>query len=479
MLRGLLTMSLEEVDRAVIIQHVVEKRMKQGQAAKQLVLSVRQVKRLVREFRKTGKVAVISKRRGQPSNNQLKPEFLQQVRTLVETRYPDFGPTFAAEKLREVHQLIISKESLRGRMVEWGLWKAKRSKEGKVHQMRERRACFGELVQLDGSHHDWFEGRAPKCCLYVLIDDATGQLLGLHFEATENTVGYFRVVKSYIERCGRPLAFYSDKFGVFRHNRVSPLTGETITQFQRAMQSLDIELICANSSQAKGRVERVNGTLQDRLTKEMRLAGITGIEAANAFLPGFIPDFNRRFAVLPSSPLDAHRRSLPSPEALKRIFSRQYEREISKNLEIHYENKVYQLQEIWGKGYRLRYAVATVCVDLTGEITLLYKERVLAYVCREKPQRATAILGQKDLTARLDARKTGRDSQPPPASDVTQVNSPVGQEKALSVKEKKRTRSVRAPRKAPSHYPFLAAELAYARHRAGKEVTARTTRGRG
>jgi len=470
-------MSLEEVDRAVIIQHMIEKRMKQRQAAKQLDLSIRQVKRLVREFRKTGKVAVISKRRGQPSNNQLKPEFLQQVRTLVETHYPDFGPTFAAEKLREVHQLIISKESLRGRMVEWGLWKAKRSKEAKVHQMRERRACLGELVQLDGSHHDWFEGRAPQCCLYVLIDDATGQLLGLHFEATENTLGYFRAVKPYIERCGRPLAFYSDKFSVFRHNRVY-LTGEAITQFQRAMQSLDIELICADSCQAKGRVERVNATLQDRLVKEMRLRGISNMEEANAFLPLFIPDFNRRFAVLPSSPLDAHRRILPSPEALTRIFSLQYEREISKNLEIHYDNKVYQLQE-WGKGYRLRYALATVCVDLTGEITLLYKDRVLAYVCLKRPQRATAILGQKDLTARLDACKTGSDSQPSPASDVTQQSSPVGQEEALSVKEKKRTRSIRSPKKAPARYPFLEADLAYARQRAGKEITAQTARGRG
>jgi transposase len=472
MLRGLLTMSLEEVDRAVVIQHVIEKRMKQGQAAKQLGLSVRQVKRLVRDFRKTGKVAVISKRRGQPSNNRLQPEFLQQVRTLVETHYPDFGPTFAAEKLREVHQLVISKESLRRRMVEWGLWKAKRSKEVKVHQMRERRACFGELVQLDGSHHDWFEGRAPKCCLYVLIDDATSQLLGLHFEATETTVGYFRVVKPYIERCGRPLAFYSDKFAVFRHNRVC-LTGEAITQFQRAMQSLDIELICANSSQAKGRVERVNGTLQDRLVKEMRLQGIASMEEANAFLPRFMADFNRRFAVLPSSSLDAHRRVLPSPEALKRIFSLQYEREISKNLEIHYDNKVYQLQEIWGKGYRLRYAVATVCVDLTGEITLVYKERVLAYVCRQTPQRATAVLGQKDLTAKLDARKTGRDAQPSPAPTVTQQSSPVSQEKARWVKEKKQTRPVKAQKEPPAHYPFLVAYLTRTNRLPSKEVTAR------
>lgn len=281
------------------------------------------------------------------------------------------------------------------------LWKAKRAKKARIHQSRERRACFGELIQLDGSHHDWFEGRTEKCCLYVLIDDATSQLVGLRFEAGETTAGYFRVVQEYIERCGRPLAFYSDKDSVFRVNHPESSV-DAKTQFERAMEELSIELICANSPQAKGRVERANGTLQDRLIKEMRLVGINTMEAANAFLPTFIADYNRRFAVESRSKINAHRRELPNAATLDLIFSFQYRRTLSKNLELSYENVVYQI-EGEGKGYRLRHAKVTVCKDLSGQVKLLYEGRQLQYRCHRKQRRTADVIGAKQLNTRLDA----------------------------------------------------------------------------
>jgi transposase len=400
MQRGLSTMSLTEVDRAMVIEQVIEKRIKQREAGKRLNLSVRQVKRLVRQFRRTGVVSVISKQNGKPSNHRQSIEVREQIRALVETHYADFGPTYAAEKLMEVHQIKVSKETLRKELIEWGLWKAKSAKARKVHQSRERRACLGELIQLDGSHHDWFEGRGPKCCLYVLIDDATSRLVGLHFEKGETTLGYFNVVKGYIERYGVPLAFYSDKHSVFRLTRPK-LCIESRTQFQRAMQALEIELICANSSQAKGRVERANSTLQNRLVKEMRLLNISSIEEAIPFLPHFIEDFNRRFSVVAKNETDAHRKLLLNPEALMRIFSIQCDRKISKNLEVSYHNKIYKIQGA-GAGYRLQHSEIRVCEDLSGEITLLHKDKILVYVCQEKSQQATPILDKKALTAKLD-----------------------------------------------------------------------------
>lgn len=287
-------MSTHEIERAGVIRQVAEKRMKYSEAMRLLKRSRRQLIRLVKRYRKDGSAGLISRHRGHPGNHCHTEGDKKKIKALVHQNYADFGPTLAAEKLAENHQLSVNKETLRQWMMGWGLWKAKRQKKVLVHQSRERRSCFGELVQLDGSHHDWFEGRSIKCCLLVLIDDATSQLVGLRFEKQETTAGYFRVTRSYLERHGRPLAFYSDKDSVFRINRAETLT-EGVTQFGRAMQDLQIELICANSPQAKGRVERANGTLQDRLVKEMRLRQINTIDSANAFMPVFMDEYNRRF----------------------------------------------------------------------------------------------------------------------------------------------------------------------------------------
>ena len=328
---NLLKMSAKELTRLEIMQRIEGQGLKQKEAAAILGLSERHIKRLYRAYREQGASGLISKHRGKGSNNQLDPQKKQRVIDLLYSQYPDFGPTLAREKLVEVHGVSISTESVRQIMIGEGLWKPRKPKRAVVHQLRQRRACFGELVQIDGSPHDWFEERGPKCNLLVFVDDATGKLGELYFTPRESFFSYGEAARRYMARYGKPVAFYSDKHGIFRVNVKNPLSGTGLTQFGRAMKELDIEIICANTPQAKGRVERANKTLQDRLVKEMRLRGISSMEQANQFAPEFIADFNRRFAVTPRSVHDAHR-PLSSQENLNVIFSWQEPRIISKNL---------------------------------------------------------------------------------------------------------------------------------------------------
>lgn len=398
---GLLTMSMQEVERATVIKQVVGKRLKQGAAASLLKITVRQIKRLVRAYRAHGTEGLLSKRRGMPGQNRHSGDLKTQTKELVQKHYYDFGPTFASEKLHEAHNIKVNKETLRQWMMEWELWKAKRHKKVVIHQSRERRACFGELVQIDGSPHDWFEGRSPESeyCLLVAIDDATGKLLGLRFEKEETTMGYFKLTRTYLEKHGRPLAFYSDKYGVFRVNRKACEDHET--QFGRAMRELNIELICANSPQAKGRVERVNQTLQDRLVKGMRLRNISSMDEANVYLPEFIEDFNTRFAVEPKSEIDAHRKDLPTAKQLDLIFSIRINRTLSKNLELCHDNVIYKVQTN-KPGYGLRYAKVSVCEDLSGKVYLLYKGRILKHTCLPKQKHAPKIVDAKQLNDEME-----------------------------------------------------------------------------
>jgi hypothetical protein len=374
----LLTMSNQEITRLEIMQRLRDKRLKQFEAARMLGISVRQVKRLFRAFRSHGAIGLVSRRRGRPSNNKLNPGVMQKAIDLIYERYQDFGPTLAHEKLTEVHGLKLSDESVRQLMVTEGLWKPKRAKRPPVHQTRERRACFGELVQIDGSDHDWFEGRGPRCTLLVYIDDATGQLGELWFVPEETFFGYCEASRHYFDRFGKPVAFYSDKHGIFRVNQLRPLgTTSGLTQFGRAMQELDVEIICANTPQANGRIERANQTLQDRLVKELRLRDISDMQTANAFLPEFCQDYNRRFAVVPRSNHDAHRPLLKT-ENLDIILTHQKAGTLSKNLTVQSKGVIYQIQSN-RPDYELRNAQVTVCENAKGVVTILYRNKPLAY----------------------------------------------------------------------------------------------------
>ncbi len=268
-----------------------------------------------------------------------------------------------------------------------------KSPEGVIHPMRERRACFGELVQVDGSQHDWFEGRAAECTLLVFIDDATGKLGQLLFVESESFFSYCRGTEGYLTRHGKPGAFYSDKHSVFRVNQPSAGSSETLTQFGRAMQELDIQIICANTPQAKGRVERVNQTLQDRLPKELRLRGISDWQAGNAFLPEFMDDFNRRFAIQPRSQHDAHRPLSPKDNPA-RLFTWQETRILSKNLTLQFNKVVYQIQTE-RPSYAMRKAAVTVCLDDQGNITLLYKGKPLNYTVFHQQAKQSEVVQSK------------------------------------------------------------------------------------
>src|ERR1041384_3631432 len=288
-------MSQRELTRLEVIQRVGQKTLKQRQAAELLSISLRQVKRLCKAYQGSGAAGLVSKRRRRSSNNRLPEKTINKATQLLRARYHDCGPTLATEKL-STEGVSLSVETVRQLLIGEGLWKAKSVRRPVIHQLRERRARVGELVQIDGSPHDWFEGRAPKCTLLVFVDDATSRLMYLQFVAAETTFNYFAGVRSYLTEFGKPLAFYSDKFGVFRVNIPNALSGTGLTQFGRALKELDIQLICAHSPQAKGRVERANQTLQDRLVKELRLRSICSSEEANAYLPEFIRDYNSRFA---------------------------------------------------------------------------------------------------------------------------------------------------------------------------------------
>jgi len=391
----LLTMSKEELSRLEVMERLQAKRMGRRTAAEILGVSVRQVKRLIRAYRREGAAGLVSKQRGKPSHHQLDREMVRAAIDLLKGRYADFGPTLAHEKLVELHGMKLCLGSVRKIMIEEGVWKAKRARRLEEHPMRERRACIGELVQMDGTDHDWFEGRSERCTLLVMIDDATGQLGALSFVPEESFFGYCRLLSQYLAAHGRPAGLYTDKHGIFRVNMPNAGSGDNLTQFGRAMQSLGIPILCANTPQAKGRVERVNETLQDRLVKEMRLRGINDMLQGNAYLPEYIADFNRRFAVQPRSSLDVHR-PLLAHQNLEQILAWQEPRLVSKNLTVQFKNVVYQIQTD-RPAYALHKVRVTISQDVQGKVTILYKDSPLDYTVFQKQARQSEVVTAKQV----------------------------------------------------------------------------------
>jgi transposase len=387
----LLTMSQKEIYRIEVMGLLEQGIIKIEDAAKRLKLSRRQTIRIKKKYRAEGASGLISKKRGKPSNRAYSEELKKRVRQLVEANYCDFGPKFAAEKLQEDENISLDKETLRKLMTKWGLWKPKQ-KCCVIHQQRQRRQCFGELIQIDGSHHDWFEGRGKKCCLIVFVDDATSKLVGMHFAEVESAQAYFGCVKKYIKRYGRPLAFYSDRHGIFRVNNPDVENGET--QFKRAMQELDIETICAHSPQAKGRVERANRTLQDRLIKEMRLRGISDIATANNYVEEFMEKHNKKFEKTAADTKDLHRKVIPEDRILDSVLCERYYRKLSKNLEFNFECKTYQ---IVNRAVHMGRSHVVVCRNARNEIKVWHENNFIE--CKEFKQRqqTTIITSGKEL----------------------------------------------------------------------------------
>jgi len=316
---GWVLMSERDIHRIEVLSCVVGGSMATAEAASVLCLSTRQVQRLLKVFCDEGAASIRHRLCGRPSNNRIHSGVRDYTMAIVRERYADFGPTLAAEKLAERDGVHVSRETLRQWMVADGLWLS-RAQRRVFHRPRLRRECYGELVQIDGSEHRWFENRDDPCTLIVTVDDATGAIQQMRFVPSESTFSYFEVLAGYLHDHGKPVAFYSDKHSVFRVARQDAKSGHGTTQFGRALLELNIEILCANSSQAKGRVERKNRTLQDRLIKEMRLDGVTGMDAGNAWLPGYIQRHNTRFARTPARPDNLHRAVTETPDRLNDIL---------------------------------------------------------------------------------------------------------------------------------------------------------------
>lgn len=342
-----ITMSNKELDRFEIIKRLLRKEIDGAEAANCLKLSTRQARRLKCKVRQSGARGLIHGNRGRKSNNRVPDKERQQIIDLLHQNYYDFGPTFAAEKLSEKHQFHRDPNTIKQIMIVEGLWKPKPKRTEQKHRAwRERRASYGELEQFDGSYEHWFEDRGPEACLLAATDDATGKITKAEFAIHEGVFPVFGFWSKYLIKNGKPRAIYLDKFSTYHMNQ--PLAKEnpdTLTQFQRAMSELQIEVIPANSPQAKGRVERLFGTLQDRLIKELRLAKISDTEKANQFLEKiFIPKYNRRFAVAPRSETNLHQTlSVLEQKQLPGILARQDERTVQNDFTFSFKNQWYQL----------------------------------------------------------------------------------------------------------------------------------------
>ena len=401
----LFVMSERELQRIKVIEDVEKQRISVVHAAKAIGVIRRQMTRLVASFRYSGALGLISKKRGKPSNRTYSVGFRDYVVELVCQNYHDFGPTLALEKLSELHDVSVSKETLRKWMIQAGIWISLREQRKQhIHQPRNRRECFGELIQIDGSHHWWFEDRSPsRCALLVYIDDATSKLVHLRFCKTENAFDYFHATKTYLREYGKPLAFYSDKHAVFRTTH--PSTKDTTTgrtQFGRALNELNIDIICANSPQAKGRVERANKTLQDRLVKELRLRDISTIEDANAFIPAFTADFNQRFGKVAHNPRDMHR-PLSEHDSLDGAMCNKVERTLSNTLTLRYDKVLFILDKaILALG--LTRKKVTVCDYPDGRVEIQFDGVSLPYRTFDKLRSVNRaeIVDNKRLDAVLE-----------------------------------------------------------------------------
>ncbi len=338
---ALVTMSSKELGRLEALVDLDAGRTTAARAARLIGVSERHAFRLLKAYRTGGAEGLVSRRRGRPSNRRHCEPIREAAVSTIRERYADFGPTLAAEKLAEIHGLRLGRETVRRWMAAAGLWVPRKERGRRVHQPRHRRDCLGELVQVDGCEHRWFEDRGPPCTLLVFVDDATSRLMHLRFVPSESTLEYLRAARSYVEAYGRPVAFYSDKHTVFRVAGAGRDGG--LTQFGRAMRELNVEVICADSPQAKGRVERAHRTLQDRLVKELRLAGVGTIEAANAFLPAFVADYNARFAKGPRLAKDLHRQA-PGTADLDEIMTVREERTVSASLTLRYDKMLLLLE---------------------------------------------------------------------------------------------------------------------------------------
>ncbi len=412
-------MSERELNRIEVLSSVDDGTMTATRAGDLLNLSRRQIQRLVLRLCKEGAGGIRHKARGEPSNNMMNRHKRDYAIELIRDNYADFGPTLATEMLAERHQFKVSRETVRKWMKEEGLWLS-RAQRRQFHQPRLRRDCLGELIQIDGSDHHWFEDRSDRCTLLVFIDDATGTLMQLKFVKSESTFSYFAALDGYLADHGRPVAFYSDKHTVFRVAQKDPKNGAGMTQFGRALNELNIEILCANSSQAKGRVERANRTLQDRLVKELRINGISDMDAGNAFLPEFMERYNFKFARVPRRPDNLHRPLNVEPARKADILCLREKRYVGQQLTFSFERKRIMLEQT-----ELAKSLVGKDVDTyvfpDGRFEVRWKGQPLPHSIFDRDQQHVthaAVTENKRLGEVLSWVKEQQEAQPSPAPKV-------------------------------------------------------------
>jgi len=380
MRKDIVTMSKKELRRLPVINKVMERRLTQVKAAEMLDLSDRQIRRIIRRIEVGGDPAIVHGNRGKESPFKLPEQLEQKIMGVIEKRYYDFGPTFAAEKLLECEKIKISKEKLRQLMIAHGTDYPRRKKKGAIHRWRERKHHRGEMIQMDGSDHDWLEGRGPRLVFMGYIDDASSDVFG-RFYGYEGTFPAMDSFKRYLAVYGIPFSFYVDRHSAYKTTRQpnldEDLKGEFAkTQFARLLNELDVKIIFARSPQAKGRIERAFETLQDRLVKELRLAGISTLEQANAFLDSYLPKYNARFAVKPLRKTNLHR-SIPKYLDLNEIFCIKEYRSIGNGFTFQWRNRLFLI-----KNPSITMKKQRVCVmeHFNGKITLKIKDKYLSFV---------------------------------------------------------------------------------------------------
>lgn len=392
-----LLLTQREQEKLTVITDCLSGKLTKALAATMLGISTRQVKRLKREVRKYGSLAVVHHLKGKQGNHRIDDSVKEETLKVIQEKYADFKPTLATEKLEENHDIHISYGTTRLWMMQNGLWKPRKQKQSSYHSWRPRKDYYGELQQFDGSYHHWFENRycdtygSPiEVCMLAAIDDATGKITKAVFALNEGVEAVFTFWKEYVQEQGKPLAIYLDKFSTYKINHKSAVDNkELMTQFQRVMQDLGIQLITAHSPQAKGRIERLFGTLQDRLVKEMRLAGVNTPEEGNRFLKEvFLPKFNNRFSVIPAKEGDVHKQLLQEErENIHHIFSVHDIRRINLDFTVQFKNNWYQLTEVQPTTIRpLEKVILETWLD--HSVHIVFKNHELAYILLpEKPKK--------------------------------------------------------------------------------------------
>lgn len=390
-------MTNKEIDRVRVLEQLSEGRLTQKRASETLKISLRQTKRLCKRYKSQGAEGLVHLARKKTSNRSMNKTIKSRViELMMMDEFNEFGPTLLQEVLEEEYKIKVSREWLRQQMINQGRWCSKKIKKVNNHPRRKRRSRRGELIQLDGSYEDWFEDRGPRCCLLVMIDDATSEIMMMRFVEHETTKDYFNLLEEYITLHKRPLALYSDRHSVFKVSRGEVESkGIRHSQFERAMKELDIDMIHARSPQAKGRVERANGILQDRLIKKMRRKEIKTMQEGNDYLEEYRKEHNKKFAKQAEIAEDAHVELIPSMN-LDRILVIKGKRKISKNLELQYDNVIYQL-ELKNSARRMQGVEVDILEQPDGKVVIEYQGKKINHsIFGESPAKNT-ILDHKQL----------------------------------------------------------------------------------